>query len=419
MTLDSVYSIIIELSNTPSKTEAKQILKRNSDEVFKEVLFYGLNPFFTYGVLQLPEVNSEGSEIGWEELKDILDKLRWRILSGNNAKEVIESTLKKLSTNSQKVFKFILTKDFHCGIGIKTVNSVFTKLIPEFNVMLASEAKLEDIEYPTIVEPKYDGIRVLAAIEKNQNSISKNDFADFYDAVFFSRNGIQLHSFYKLHNSISKKFSGFVLDGEMTGENFLDITKIFRTKKQISLDTVTYNVFDIIPSEDFFSSKPNSYYTLPVRKSFLKNHIDNNSSIKSVPYNIVNNELELNTIYEKWLNLGYEGIIIKNLNGLYEYKRSKNWLKLKPFHTEDVPIKNIIEGEGKYKNSLGALEIIYKGKLVRVGSGFSDELRNQIWKDAQNLQGKIIEIKYQEETPDGSLRFPVFIKFRPDKESSV
>ena len=56
---------------------------------------------------------------------------------------------------------------------------------------------------------------------------------------------------------------------------------------------------------------------------------------------------------------------------------------------------------------------------MKVGSGFSDELRRQIWTHEVMIVGKIVEIQYFEETTnaDGgiSLRFPVFKDFRPDK----
>ena len=56
------------------------------------------------------------------------------------------------------------------------------------------------------------------------------------------------------------------------------------------------------------------------------------------------------------------------------------------------------------------------GGEVHVGSGFTDIEREELWNRQSELTGRMIEVKYQEKTQDGSLRFPVFMRFRPDKE---
>jgi DNA ligase-1 len=64
---------------------------------------------------------------------------------------------------------------------------------------------------------------------------------------------------------------------------------------------------------------------------------------------------------------------------------------------------------------LGGFIVDYKGKEVRVGSGFSDAERHDLWFSKHSQIGNIIEVKYHEVTPDGSLRHPVFGGFRYDK----
>jgi DNA ligase-1 len=69
---------------------------------------------------------------------------------------------------------------------------------------------------------------------------------------------------------------------------------------------------------------------------------------------------------------------------------------------------------------LGAILVRYKdGNIVKVGSGFTDWLREEIWKNQRKYLDDICEIQYFEETTnqDGgiSLRFPIFKDFRTDK----
>ena len=77
------------------------------------------------------------------------------------------------------------------------------------------------------------------------------------------------------------------------------------------------------------------------------------------------------------------------------------------------------EGTNKYTGTLGALVCEYKYSTVDVGSGFSDALRDEIWANKEAWLGKIITVKYFEETYNSatglpSLRFPVFIRVRED-----
>jgi len=90
-------------------------------------------------------------------------------------------------------------------------------------------------------------------------------------------------------------------------------------------------------------------------------------------------------------------------------------MKYKAFFDADVKVIGLQEGTGKHQGKLGSFLVDYKGVEVRVGSGLNDELREQIWSDQANVIGRTIEVRYQEETPDGSLRFPTFVCFRNDK----
>ena len=57
----------------------------------------------------------------------------------------------------------------------------------------------------------------------------------------------------------------------------------------------------------------------------------------------------------------------------------------------------------------------FEGVEVYVGSGFDDEMRDEVWKNQSGYLGMTAEVRYQEVTPDGSLRFPTFVCWRTDK----
>ena len=117
---------------------------------------------------------------------------------------------------------------------------------------------------------------------------------------------------------------------------------------------------------------------------------------------------------------GYEGIMIKDPEAVYETKRSTAWLKQKPFIEVSLEVVNVEEGTGKNSGRLGALvcegQDDGKSIAVNVGSGLSDAVRDSIWSDRDSVVGQIIEVRADAITQnqDGtySLRFPRFLRFR-------
>jgi DNA ligase-1 len=117
---------------------------------------------------------------------------------------------------------------------------------------------------------------------------------------------------------------------------------------------------------------------------------------------------------------GYEGIMIKDPDAVYECRRTTAWLKSKPFIEITLEVKDVEIGTGKNQGRLGAL--VCQGQddgreiSVNVGSGFTDDLRNNIWADRNAVIGNMVEIRADAITQnqDGtySLRFPRFLRFR-------
>ena len=120
------------------------------------------------------------------------------------------------------------------------------------------------------------------------------------------------------------------------------------------------------------------------------------------------------------VDMGYEGIMIKDANAPYECKRGTAWMKWKPTITVDLEVMSLEEGTGRNKGRLGALvcEGTDQGKLIKVnvGGGFSDAQRKEIWDVSAGNIGMIAEVKAdavtQAENGVYSLRFPRFVTFR-------
>lgn len=141
-----------------------------------------------------------------------------------------------------------------------------------------------------------------------------------------------------------------------------------------------------------------------------------------------------------------EGAMVKTLDGPYVKKKGSIWQKIKPEETEELYIAGAYEGEGKYAGKLGGVIVWrpFESKLVevRIGGGISDDERAEWWEmylrdnDRLNLAdlpgplpsdfvrlgcellGRLIEVEFNEVTPDGSLRHPRFVRFRDDKDEA-
>jgi DNA ligase-1 len=114
--------------------------------------------------------------------------------------------------------------------------------------------------------------------------------------------------------------------------------------------------------------------------------------------------------------------MIKDLEALYECKRSVSWLKQKPFIEVSLTVIAVEEGTGKNEGRLGALicegEDDGKRIVVNCGSGFTDEQRAEFWEAKDTLIGQVVEVRADAATQSQdsetvwSLRFPRFLRFR-------
>ena len=104
------------------------------------------------------------------------------------------------------------------------------------------------------------------------------------------------------------------------------------------------------------------------------------------------------------IGYGYEGLVL--------YNKDKNlYYKVKPTHTFDEPILSFVEGKGKLEGMLGKVNT----PRGEVGTGFSEELRQEIWDNKEKYRGKIIEVEAQSLSSKGLFRFPRFVRLRADK----
>ena len=170
----------------------------------------------------------------------------------------------------------------------------------------------------------------------------------------------------------------------------------------------------------------------------------NSVRLKLVPHVIVATVEQLEEFEAYCVNAGYEGVMIRDLDGPYKQGRStvkQQWLlKIKRF----MDAEGVIAGFEELMRNDNAHHVNELGKMVRfghragmvpadtmgavllrtvtwgavkVGSGFSAELRDKIWHNQDLYLGKSVTFRYQASGMKIKPRFPTFKGFRHEDDT--
>lgn len=440
-----ILDLLMKVSKTTGKRKKEQLLKDFSAhshpsqvDALKLVLKYALDPFIRFGI-SCPEVEHNPS--GTVDLDDptvwgMLEHLRTTAGSGSltDKTALVIDTLMTLNEAAHGLTLVVLDKDIGCGIGAKTIEKIFPGLLSAFNVMLASPFEEKRVKaWPVAIEPKYDGMRVAAHVSA-AGAVS-----------FYTRSGHEVPAM--------EGFAGMMLalrkaagldgaevwfDGEITSGAFNSSISAARSSER--MEEGAYTVFDMVignllDDSDGALVAANGAYTdrrarLEAAFKLVNGRLNDGARlVELTPSYYASSVEEISHFYATLRASGMEGLIVKDLNGLYVRRRNPAWMKMKAELTADLRVIGAFEGTGQFEGQLGGLIVDYEGKEVRVGSGFSAAQRVEFWAhfqaDLERIeQGRrdecllidcLAEVQYQEVTPDGSLRHPVFVRVRKDK----
>lgn len=413
MNSNEILQSLDRLADMTPTEKKRELLNLLTDFNFSRAVKFALDPFITFGVNKVP-MPDEPSNLNWvfgEDTWYLLDKLASRRLTGHAAIQAISDELLRMSGESRYLLSRILTKDLRCGVTAKTINSVAPGTIPTFDCMLAHKYEERHIDqWPVAVEPKYDGMRALLVLELEGGQFVSRTGKP-YLAVQWLADEIHRWIFVE-RNALLTPMSGMIIDGELVDPNG-SFYAVGGARGKSEFRDVHFMAFDMVRPICFKKGyDPSKYNERQMSLSIWIEDI-NHSHVKRAPVWYAGNHEEVMSYYSDVRRQGGEGVIVKPTDGEYHCKRSKAWLKIKDQQTVDAPIIGLEEGTGKYQGMLGAVIVDLEGVEVRVGSGFTDTLRHDLWFDQPF--GQLIEIEYHEKTPDGSLRHPRFVRFRDDK----
>jgi DNA ligase-1 len=262
-----------------------------------------------------------------------------------------------------------------------------------------------------IGQPKLDGLRVAVSYDRGR-------------AVGYSRTG---HVFSNIDRPLASICEAMTDSRYGTTRALVDCEALVAGKWRLTsgllrrqtlrpedeslLDKIVFHVLDVVPLDGYQPAEdvPQSERDALVREIFAGHRF-----LAPIKSRVLRTMKDAETYYRDLLDDGYEGLMLKDPDGLYRPgARSHSWLKMKPIDTIDGRIIDFKPGEGKHRGRLGAIIVRVGGEEVGVGTGFTDEERERIWRARNRLVGRTLELSFQKDAQKvATCRFPTFRRIR-------
>ncbi len=311
-------------------------------------------------------------------------------------------------------------------------------------VMLAQKVEsvkeaLEKMGGKVAVEIKYDGARM--QIHKKGDKITlftrrlENVTRQFPDIVDMVKKGIKAEECIVEGEAVAIDENGKPRPFQTLSRR---IKRKYDIEKMVKEIPVELNLFDIV----YLNGKSLIDVPFEERRKILESIVELHGKLKLAEQLISDNVQEIEKFYKKALDMGHEGIMIKNLKAPYKPgSRVGYMVKLKPtMETLDLVIIGAEWGEGKRAHWLSSYLLACRdpdtGKYLsigKMGTGLTEDQFREMTERLKPLiirsEGKFVEIKpsvvvevaYEEiqKSPNYesgfALRFPRLVRVREDR----
>lgn len=295
----------------------------------------------------------------------------------------------------------------------------------KFKPMLAGKVEDEaQLRFPLLASPKLDGVR---AMVQNGKLVSRKLIAipNKYVNTLFS---------YRWYEGMDGEL---ILSGaECDAKGFQKTSSAVMSRD--GKPNVIWYVFDRYEEESGAGFKQ--------RLDDLRRHLREMhcANVVLLEHEYVHNVKELAQYERKCLKAGYEGVMLRDPDGLYKEGRStsrEGWLlKLKRFVDSEGEVigfeermhngnpaqednlghtkRSLHKANMEPMDTLGAIVVREAGtkREFRIGTGFDDAQRKEIWTHRNRYRGRLAKFKYQDYGVKDKPRIPVFIGFRDRRD---
>ena len=287
-------------------------------------------------------------------------------------------------------------------------NTLSTPILPM--LALSYEKRGHNIEWPCYVQPKIDGVRCTVGIKNGKINM-------------FTRKGKEMTLMPHIEKDLERLFAQakaldydtdhLYFDGELYSDDltFQELAGTLRRHKNTkeTLDKIYLIVFDM-----FWTNINTRFETRFKNLEKLYEHMYL-EKVELIETRLINED-ELEMKHQQYIENGYEGIILRNMDGYYKMKhRSADLQKLKMFQDEEFEIIGFKEGGGTEKGCVVWQCAGQDGSFWVRPKGTQEE-RRELFESGVDYVGKQLTVRYQELTDDGVPRFPVGIVIRDYEE---
>lgn len=290
------------------------------------------------------------------------------------------------------------------------------------------DEELPNLRYPILTSPKLDGIRVLCHPTLGPVSRSLKPIANIYIRTLLSS-----PAFHHLDGEV------IVGDHESPAYSFSATSSAVMS--QAGEPDFTYLVFDSFEFPELAFHKRLAVADARVRLALIEGKF----YVRYLAHIIVASHIALRDLEEAWLSAGYEGAMIRDLQGTYKFGRSTyregGLIKLKRFDDAEATIIGFVELERNCNvptqnelgyqtrsdhkagmepaGTLGALLVRgigdpWEGVTFQIGSGFDQATRDLYWASRHTLINETVNYKYQRIGSKDAPRMPIFRGLRGD-----
>ena len=458
----TIYQILNEMNESNSSNYKLEVLKKYKDNLlFKRVLKMTYDKVqYTFGVT-MKNVRAGSSEntqsLDWA--LDILEnKINTREVTGNAAISTVENILEQLSESDRSVFERILGRDLKINCGKTQINKVHKDLITKpiyqrcdtYNKKTASKINFKNGAF---IQKKADGsFRAFNNADSVVTSTSRSGEDYVYPLHFEQlsayRNGNYIGELTVImHDGLLPYFQEKLRKTKEEDEKEA-IEKVLSTyaeykeqnKEYIlprgfgngilnSLDVpheyVLLELWDYVTDEEYSNAarKIKNTKTYEERFNELKSIVTETKNIRIIETYTVYSIQEALKLTSDFMNMDYEGSILKDKDAVFKDGTNAQQLKLKLCISVEMRIIGFHEGTKGTKREGKVGSIIFgndEGTIKGKCSGFSDDFLDEISANREKFLDKIIEVEFNDLSKASgnnywALSHPRFIEIRNDK----
>jgi len=352
--------------------------------------------------------------LGFSEMT-IIDSLSFMISGDKSLREMLEDSFNVSADIGNLVYLAKTNplediKKIEVTVGVP-IRSALPERIPSISDLFE---KLGE----HLVEPKFDGIRAQIHVDKlkkveeynvAQESLFAEEKRDKYFVKIFSRSMEDITDMIPeiADSAVKINAESFILDCEVIGydpktKELLPFQETIKRRRKHGVEgkaeliPLKAFVFDIL----YLNGKSLIKAPFNLRRNEMEKLLSKEKVINLIEINTVKTESQLLKIWEKYVDMGLEGVISKKPEAIYTPgKRNFNWIKLKKVNessvedTIDCIVMGYYAGKGaRQKFGIGGFLVgVLDNKtgeiqsLSKVGTGLTDE-------EWVHLRGKIDNI---------------------------